>query len=244
MKKERYLTKQIKQNKKMKKVFVFSVLALGSLTSIAQKSVPTKDVKVVVDKMKDEKYLTIMKGHITKMNLAETTEAMDAVGNGFERIAEAETTEWLPRYYAAYCKLSGAFMAKDVKENDNRINEAEKLITAAENIQQNSELNCLKGMAHQARLMVDPMSRWKEFGAKADEAFNVATEFDQTNPRPMYLKAMAIMNTPEQFGGGKKVAKKMFEAALVKFTNFKLANELMPNWGMETTKAMITLCDK
>ena len=75
----------------------------------------------------------------------------------------------------------------------------------------NAEIYCLKQQVAVMQLLVDPMSRWQTFGAQASEAIAKAKEIDPSNPRPYLLEGQYLMNVPEAFGGGKAVAKKLFE---------------------------------
>ncbi|MEJ7671851.1 MAG: hypothetical protein WKF59_03885 [Chitinophagaceae bacterium] len=54
------------------------------------------------------------------------------LANNFERIADAEKTQWLPYYYAAYCNVMNAFMEQDKTKVDAIADKAEELITKAE----------------------------------------------------------------------------------------------------------------
>ena len=205
----------------MKKIILsFAILSIG-FVSYAQKSkkqvskveepktesigkVTTIENNDASGASTNEVYLSTMKGLITKLFASKDIDGIESAGNNFERVAMAEPTEWLPNYYAAYAKIMAAFMTKDPKEIDAKIEAAEKLIQMAENITTNSELECLKGMCHQARIMVDPMSRGQQYSQMATESFNVSSELDPSNPRPYYMKANSAFYTPEQFGGGKK----------------------------------------
>jgi hypothetical protein len=189
-------------------------------------------------------YLTTMKGLITKLFATNDIDGIESTGNYFERISMTETSEWLPSYYAAYAKIMTAFMSKDLGGIDAKVDDAEKLIQKAEAINPNSELECLKGMCHQARIMADPMTRGQRYSQMAKESFNVSSELDPTNPRPLYMKAQSAFYTPEQFGGGKKIAKNLFELAIQKFEKFKPSNDIMPNWGYEDAKTKLAECSK
>jgi hypothetical protein len=50
------------------------------------------------------------------------------------------------------------------------------------------------------------------------------------------LEAQDKYFTPEQYGGSKTEAKKIFEEALKKYDSFKPATDLDPNWGKNTTQ--------
>jgi hypothetical protein len=85
------------------------------------------------------------------------------------------------------------------------------------------------------RLMADPMNRYMQYGPVAQEALETARKLNPENPRVYLLEGQDKFYTPEQFGGSKAEAKKLFELAIKKFETFKPANELDPDWGKPTT---------
>src|SRR5688572_20312721 len=67
-----------------------------------------------------EQYQDAMKQQVGMLDSSSTYSAngMQQLANTFERIAEAEKTQWLPYYYAAYCRVNEAYMAKDKSKVD------------------------------------------------------------------------------------------------------------------------------
>ncbi len=92
--------------------------------------------------------------------------------------------------------------------------------------------------------MVDPMTRYMEYGRISNEEIEAAIMQDPANPRPYYLKGQMLKYTPEQFGGGCKIAKDQLALALIKFSTFKPLSELHPNWGKERTQMILEECSK
>jgi cytochrome c-type biogenesis protein CcmH/NrfG len=70
-----------------------------------------------------------------------------------------------------------------------------------------------------------------QYGAKAQEALETAKKLNPENPRIFLLEGEDKFYTPEQFGGSKTEAKKLFEEALKKYDSFKPASDIDPNWG-------------
>jgi hypothetical protein len=97
-------------------------------------------------------------------------------------------------------------------------------------------------MIASSHMMVNPMQRWQEYGAESSSNLEAAIAQDPTNPRPNYLKGQGLMYTPEQFGGGCKTAKVELQASLYKFSAFKPASELNPNWGKEQVESLMKTC--
>ena len=189
-----------------------------------------------------ERYLTAMKTNIAKLDSGTIGKNLGELSNSFERIGAAEKSEWLPYYYAAYCTVMQAFMEQDKAKTDGIADKAEQLITKAEAIagKENSELMVIRSMIASAHLMVDPQSRWQQYGPASSENIIKAKQLDPKNPRPVFLEGQAKFYTPESFGGGKAPAKELFQQALQMFDNFQPASAIHPSWGKAATQYFLT----
>jgi len=204
----------------MKKLILFSACIIIAAVSFAQ----------------SERYVNAMKTNISKLDSAMSNGKMAELANTFERIAEAEKTQWLPYYYASYCNVMQAFLVEDKSKSDVLANKAEELITKAEAVgKENSETYVIRSMIASAHMMVDPQARWQQYGTISATNLAKAKSLDPTNPRPVYLEGQAKFYTPESFGGGKAAAKELFVKALDMFNQFKPASELHPSWGKAST---------
>ncbi len=173
---------------------------------------------------------------------AKADDALIAVEAKFERIADAEKTEWLPYYYAALIKATMS-MKGIGGDRDKVADEADDLIAKAELMEKgNSEILVVKSMVQTAKMIVDPMSRYMKNGAEASKLLEEAKKADPTNPRPYMLQATNLKNTPPQFGGGCDAAKPLAEKAVALYANFKAKSEIHPNWGKESSEAIVAAC--
>ena len=208
----------------MKKIF--SVIALLSVLTLNAQT----------------KYESAMQNGFAKLKETKGADDLQALGAYYERIAEAEKTQWLPYYYAARHYTISAFM-NPAADKDKVASKVSELINKAETIEPaNAEIYCLKQQVAVMQLLVDPMSRWQTFGAQASEAIAKAKQIDPSNPRPYLLEGQYLMNVPEAFGGGKAVAKKLFEKSLELFSGFKPLSALHPNWGKEQAEQLLAAC--
>ena len=191
-----------------------------------------------------EKYLSAMKKNIDLLDSAVMNKNTAALANNFERIGDAEKTQWLPYYYAAYATVMSAFLEQDKTKTDAIADRAEVLINKAEIIlgKENSETDVIKSMIASSHLMVDPQTRYMQYGQVSSGFIAAAKRLDPTNPRPVYLEGQAKFYTPPAFGGGKDIAKEMFLKALAMFDTFKPENNLSPTWGKSSTQYFIGLC--
>lgn len=152
--------------------------------------------------------------------------------NKMERVANAETKEWLPQYWVAYGLIKESYTTTNTAEKDVLLDKAEEYIKKAEAISpKNAEIEVLKANFSSARLIVDPMTRWQKYGALFEQHLTEAAKLDPQNPRVDYLRAANLFHTPEAFGGGKDKAKPYFESTLKKFETFKSPNSYSPVWG-------------
>lgn len=180
---------------------------------------------------------------LTQLGSASSTSDYRAVAAQFERIAEVESGEWLPPYYASmvYCIMS--FQTEDPSVKEGYVAQAQKQIDAAMKVApEESEVHTMQGMIYQATIMIDPQANGQIYSAKANGSFQTAMKLNSTNPRPLYLEATSVMHTPEQFGGGKATALPIFEQAMELFDSFKPASPLYPNWGREDCEVNLAVC--
>jgi hypothetical protein len=184
-----------------------------------------------------EKYMKAMQEKVVVADSTHSTDALKDLSNSFERIGDAEKTQWLPYYYAALTQVNAAYMMVMGKQGmgpvtDPMADRAEVLINKAEELSKdNSEIYVVKKMIATLRMMADPRNRYMQYGPAAQTALETAKKLNPENPRVYLLAAEDKFYTPEQFGGSKAEAKKLFEEALSKYDSFKPGSDIDPNWG-------------
>lgn len=184
-----------------------------------------------------EKYMNAMKDKVAAVDTTRNPEALKDLSAAFERIGDAEKTQWLPYYYAALTEVNAAYMISQAKPGmgsttDPMADKAEQLLNKAEALSKdNSEIYIVKKMIATLRMTADPMNRYMTYGPAAQQALETAQKLNPDNPRIYLLEAEDKFYTPEQYGGSKTEAKKLFEQALQKYDTFKPASPIDPNWG-------------
>lgn len=189
----------------------------------------------------NDKYIAAMTPKIAALDTTSNGATLLDLSNSFERIANTEKTQWLPYYYAAlaqasfgYSKLSGG-RSGDPKVIDPVADKADTLLSKAEALSpNNSEIFLVRKMINTLRMMVDPQSRYMTYGPAAQQALETAQKLNPENPRVYLLQAEDKYFTPEQYGGSKDEAKKLFETAMQKYSSYKPENSLSPTWGQHT----------
>jgi tetratricopeptide (TPR) repeat protein len=186
-------------------------------------------------------YEQAMQNALEKLNQASTMSEFTDAANIFERIAQTETKEWLPLYHAAHAFTIMGFTEPDVLKKDPYFDKAHQLLDRALVIAPDeSELYTLLAFVYPGKITVDPMIRGPRLIGKLNEALDKSISLNPENPRNYYLRAVMLLNTPETFGGGKAVAKPIFETAQQKFDQFEPQSTLWPNWGKELNEAELS----
>jgi len=189
-----------------------------------------------------EKYYGAMGASLAEMGNLKTVEDHLNLSAKFERIGDAEKTEWQPYYYAALLQAWAGF--KNSKADKDALgNKAKELLNKAQAINNNAELYVVKYMASTVQMMVDPMNRFQTYGTEAQAALTDGLKLDASNPRLYYMQGQSLFNTPEAFGGGKAKAKPMFQKAVDLFRTTKPATPIDPTWGKEDAEGMLAKCN-
>ena len=149
-----------------------------------------------------DKYTQAMQKNIPLLDSAKTIDQLQSLAGTFDRIGDAEKTQWLPYYYAALAQTWIGWRP-DVKDKDANAQKINAYLAKAEAIEKNAETYTVENMAATQQMLVDPQSRWATNGKDASDALQKGLAADPNNPRLYYLQGMSLFNTPPQFGGGK-----------------------------------------
>ena len=191
-----------------------------------------------------DKFAGAMQKTLALFDSAKTVEDYTKMANTFERIGDAEKTQWLPYYYGALALSTSGWMptVTDKDENAARINAlCDKAESIATTDADKAEILSVRNMSATQQMMVDPQTRWASYGQAAGQALEKALKLDPNNPRLYYLKGMSLFGTPVQFGGGKDKAKPVFEKAVQLYKDAK-PKDLYPRWGQKQAEDMLAQC--
>src|ERR1041385_6319787 len=165
---------------------------------------------VLITHAQSDKYVATMKKNLALFDSVKTTADYQALAAAFERIGDAEKTQWLPYYYAGLAlTMPGWTDTKlDKDANSERIKTlCDKADGLAKDNADKAEILAIKNMAATQQMLVDPQSRWSSYGQEGAGYLSKAKQLNPNNPRLYYLEGAGIFGTPEQFGGGKTKAK-------------------------------------
>jgi hypothetical protein len=187
-----------------------------------------------------DKYVAAMQKNLSLFDSEKNTQDLQSLSNTFERIGDAEKTQWLPYYYAALSLTTAGWIDANLDKDANatRVN---ALCDKAEAIEKNAEIYILRNMSATQAMMIDPQTRWQTYGKQASDALQSGMQMDPSNPRLYYLQGMSLFNTPVAYGGGKDKAKPSFEKAVALYKTFQV-KPLYPNWGEKESIAMLAKC--
>ena len=191
-----------------------------------------------------DKYTTAMKTNLDMFDSAKTTADFQGVAAAFERIGDAEKTQWLPYYYAGLAlTMPGWTDTKlDKDANAERIKTlCDKADGLAKDNADKAEILAIKNMAATQQMLVDPQSRWSSYGQEGAGYLSKAKQLNPNNPRLYYLEGAGIFGTPEQFGGGKTKAKPVLQKA-VELYKADQPKPLYPRWGQKQAEDMLAQC--
>lgn len=206
------------------KFMVFGILLLLSAASLAQ----------------TDKFTQAMQKNLALLDSAKTAEDLVTVSSSFERIGDAEKTQWLPYYYAGLALTRVGWMDQKI-DKDKNAEQIKALCNKAEAIEKNAEIYSIRNMAATQQMLVNLQERWQTYGTEASGALQQGMQSDPNNPRLYYLQGMSLFNTPEQFGGGKAKAKPVFEKAVELFKTEQV-KPLYPHWGQSLAEDMLMQC--
>lgn len=167
--------------------------------------------------------------------------------NLFERIATAETDNWLPSYYAAQVLiLDGFSKLKEKDVLDAQLKKAQGFVdNATAKSKDNPEIMVLQAMLHMVYVVSDGATYGMTLSGKINALYSQAAQLAPDNPRVMLSKAEWDMGgTAKYFGKDTKPFCEQIEKSLQLFANFKPETTFDPNWGQERAEQLTKACNQ
>ena len=165
--------------------------------------------------------------------------------NLFERIAAAESENWLPAYYAAQVNITSSFGEQDKEKLTAQLGKAQDLINDAKSISPNNpELMVLEAMMHTAWVAYDGNTYGMKLSPIISGLYSKALAIAPENPRVVLSKAEWDMGSARFFGQDVTPFCKDVKRSLELFANFKPESSFHPNWGKERAEQVLTQCNQ
>lgn len=180
-----------------------------------------------------------MAANVAAIDTTFSSGGLVTLANTFERIGDAEKSQWLPYYYAALAhvnsglmQMNGGMGGANASVTDPIADKAEAALNkAAALTADNAEIQIIRKMIANLRMLADPQARYMTYGPEGAQALEKAKRMSPDNPRIYMLEGQDKFFTPEQFGGSKDEAKVLFQTAMQKFEAFKPETPIHPTWG-------------
>ncbi|MDB5231472.1 MAG: hypothetical protein JWN76_2277 [Chitinophagaceae bacterium] len=188
-----------------------------------------------------DRYMQAMKTTLALMDSAKTVADVQDVSAKFERIGDAEKTQWIPYYYAALCQINIGWMDKN-SDKDQLAEKTKALISKGEIIEANSEFSVLRSVVATQQMLVNPASRYMTYAKDINGNIEKAIQQDPNNPRAYYMRGANVMGTPAAFGGGKDKAKPILQKSVDLFKSAKPASPFYPSWGLKQAEMSLAQC--
>ncbi|MDI1325159.1 MAG: hypothetical protein PSV36_20635 [Algoriphagus sp.] len=192
----------------------------------------------------DPAYVKAIQNQIDGMKTIKSAEESQAVSNGFLRISEANTSEWLPIYYAALTQTTAAFRF-DVNK-DQYFDQALELVKKADQVAPgNSEIAALNGYILMGKISLDPANRGQSLSPEAMQLFGKAISLDRENPRAVTLMSQMELGMAQFFGQGPEKACGMARMGLELFEKEEVKVDesyILPTWGKMNAEQVAGAC--
>ncbi|TXG39153.1 hypothetical protein [Seonamhaeicola maritimus] len=165
--------------------------------------------------------------------------------NLFERIANAETDNWLPPYYAAQVNIVSSFGEKDKDKLTAQLKKAQDFLNDATAISKdNPEIMVMQALLYTAWVAYDGANYGMTMSPKVVELYTKAKAIAPDNPRVVYSEAEWNIGGARFFGQDTTPFCKDLEKAKELFANFKPETPFHPNWGKERVDMLLQSCAK
>lgn len=163
----------------------------------------------------------------------------------FERIAKAETNEWLPHYYIAQINSLKSWTQKDINILKPQLDKAQEHLDFAKAISPNNpEILVMQAHVYTNWVAYDGATYGMKYGGLVSNIYAQAYEIAPENPRVVYNKAEWDMGSARYFGKDTAPYCKDIEKAIELFANFKSESPFHPNWGKERAEQVLADCKK
>ena|SRR5882724_4190046 len=183
---------------------------------------------------------------VLKLDKAATVKDYEQLSNEFLQIANAQKTNWLSWYYAAFCNAKTGWLKQDDPDNiepfankaDEQIKKARALLDTATQKKELSEVYCVLSMLNRAKVFMNPATYGREYGPKASQYVKMAQAANPSNPRALYLDGWEKYATPKAWGGDKVKAKEILLQSK-QILNENTSTGIQPHWGKKEADELL-----
>ncbi len=154
--------------------------------------------------------------------------------NLFERIAQAETDNWLPPFYVAQINVLYSFNEKDEEKLTAQLTNAQDFLNDAKALSKdNAEILVLQAQLHTAWIVFDGAKYGMTLSPKIAGLYDQAYTIEPDNPRVASGKVEWDLGTARWFGKDTKPFCDDLKKAVALFEAYEPKGEFYPNGGAE-----------
>ena len=190
-------------------------------------------------------YNQAMGAALNQFKSAKTVEDFKETANSFHRISGMAKEEWLPKYYHAQCYILMSFVDHnaDAITKDQYLDEAELSINSIlVSHPGNDEAFALQSFMYTGRLVIDPMTRGREFSIKSGTSIQKSLAINPTNPRALYLQLSNEVGAASFFGKDPIIYCERIQALLANWESYNKSPEMHPKWGKSQVAGLAKNC--
>lgn len=179
-------------------------------------------------------YNEAMQTALKQYKTSKTVSDFQNTANTFNRISNMAKEEWLPEYYEAQCYILMSFIDKeaDGSQKDSYLDIAEKRINSMlEKSPQNDEIYALQSFMYTGRLVIDPMTRGREYSIKSMTSIKTALAFNPHNPRALYLELSNEIGSASFFNEDTSKYCDRINSLMQNWDEYNQTKPMYPVWG-------------
>ncbi|NVJ89123.1 MAG: hypothetical protein HWD82_06750 [Flavobacteriaceae bacterium] len=164
-------------------------------------------------------------------------------GQLFERISKAETSNWLPSYYAAQIEIITSFNLKDEAKLTAKLKKAQQLLDVAKSISKdNPEIIITQALLNTAYISFDGQKYGMTFSGKNSQLYAKVLAIAPNNPRVILGNAEWNMGAARFFGKSTKPYCDQIKKAIELGKNEKNNQEFYPTFQVKRAEKVLKQC--
>lgn len=161
----------------------------------------------------------------------------------FERISKAESTNWLPAYYAATVEILGSFGLKDETVLIAKLTKAQKFLDAAKsNSENNPEIIITQAFLNLGYIAFDGQKYGMTLSGKNNMLYAKALQIAPKNPRVILGKAEWEMGAAKFFGKSTAPYCDAIQQAIELGKAEKVEQEFYPQFQVKRAEQVLKQC--
>lgn len=207
--------------------------------------VMTLSIVTSISAFANENYNQAMAAALNQFGTSENIADFQETANSFNRISNLTTKEWLPNYYQAQCYILMSFMEKENAQKDAYLDLAENALNAIIKIEpENSEVLALQAFMYTGRIVIDPMTRGREYSILSNQSLQKALIINPNNPRALYLQLTNEIGMAQFFGTDTSIFCERITSLNNKWDELNQTEGMNPSWGKGQAQGLNRNCSE